>query len=352
MGVSVWTEISGVCTGSMNSEEAIFQCQLAVRKSKTAGQQQMLSFVFGNESKVIACAFLRLSWLLPSRQELLMRRVEWSEALVLEPYGSVHCFLRWTPKEMLVLHPELVSPQGNQQQLRRQAPVQQQKKRPKSFETILGHCFVKRHFYKPVCCSLCQRIVLSGTARQCMDCNLLGHHRCLIASLRTKCPIPSQQSDQISPQRPNDEAPETGLPHAWTPHTSKWFAPQWCDHCGSLITVFAAARKRSISQCRDCHVIVHEECSKLVAESCILSDSHLLIASEPQSRASRSPQGGTTPEPCYSIAVPKKTLSAKSSVSASATANPIDQWKLLATLGRGNFGKVATLTNPTPTMRV
>ncbi|KAI9594154.1 kinase-like domain-containing protein [Syncephalis fuscata] len=259
------------------------------------------------------------------------------------------------------------------------------KRRGEVFE-MNGHKFSQQQFYNIMKCAYCSEFLLNGQGVQCEDCKFTCHKKCYPLVV-TKCISRAyeEMANKLSHR----------IHHRFD--TVSILAPSWCCHCGYMLPL----GKRNVKKCTECSITSHANCSHLVPDFCGMSmsmansmlremqavrrrqrdrptqgvvaarkspilpqimsptglSSAILSATpSPTSPTSAPRPGGVSVSGEYSAPVapdsmgikpsmpqahafPEPQLPSKSPVTSTKKVT-LDDFNLLAVLGKGNFGKV------------
>lgn len=271
----------------------------------------------------------------------------------LEPSGQLALKLNFATLQRTVTHQDKVF---------RRNPVQ--KVYPRN-----GHLFNAKEFYQVLKCALCNEF-LGLQGYQCDCCSYTIHPRCYERVI-TKC-IPLDQIANLKDSN-TGQLLKYKIPHRWETTTS--IGPGWCCHCAYIFTP-----GKKILRCSECGKCSHKECSAVVPFFCGLAPEMadiLVTAFEAHERKQREKE--IEQEENTRIAIPVFEVSDLTNL-ALGTANeenpppltlPIDidhvepkfdpnaeiispvlskksenvsigleDFHLIAVLGRGSFGKV------------
>ncbi|ODQ63758.1 kinase-like protein, partial [Nadsonia fulvescens var. elongata DSM 6958] len=217
--------------------------------------------------------------------------------------------------------------------LGRQGAIRQKKE---EIHEIHGHQFMEHQFYNIMRCAFCGDFLKYSVGFQCQDCRYTCHKSCY-TKVVTKCI--SKSSTETDP----DEAKlNHRIPHRFKPTTN--LGANWCCHCGYFLPI----GKKNIKKCSECNLTCHSQCAHLVPDFCGMSmEMANQILSEIKSTnirraaaASASSMSSTaasvaSPSSSPSALVPNKVPSRKNQRMVG-----LNDFQLLAVLGKGNFGKV------------
>ncbi|KAK9762287.1 Serine/threonine kinase [Basidiobolus ranarum] len=250
-----------------------------------------------------------------------------------------------------------VSKLGRQGALRKRKEVVEQN----------GHRFVAQQFYQIMKCALCDEFLLNASGYQCEDCKYTCHKKCY-PKVVLKC-ITKASGDM----NPEEERLNHRIPHRFEKSTT--FSPNWCCHCGYMLPL----GKRGAMRCTECDITCHESCHHLVPDFCgmTMARANEIIYEIKQAKKKSQEHRQQRPIP-PKIVVPPTTTAEQHVVQPPSTpqryydpsaqelpvavnekvptqspqpvGRPVSQPKkkktgledfnLLAVLGKGNFGKV------------
>ncbi|KAI9336353.1 hypothetical protein BDR26DRAFT_1008906 [Obelidium mucronatum] len=136
----------------------------------------------------------------------------------------------------------------------RKAPVQ--KVFPKK-----GHKFAPAQFYQVMKCAVCCEFLISSQGYQCQACKYTCHKKCQ-PRVFSKC-ITLGESEK-------GEGGEDQLMHHRIPHRFEDtynLGVNWCCHCGYMLPLV----KKECKRCSECGISAHTQCSLLVPSLCGLT---------------------------------------------------------------------------------
>lgn len=214
----------------------------------------------------------------------------------------------------------------------------------------MGHKFEHRQVYRLLTCPVCRKFAINSIEFQCQDCSFFCHAACA-KLVRAKCITSMGQMKRRSLNQ------FYNIPHRF--EGSLGLSAHWCCHCGKMLSFVGSSGRR----CVDCDLACHADCQHLVPNFCGMTQdmaNQLLGFDLPQ--PTTPPSFTVTPvQPPKSplrtsgvppvILVPPQLPLSPKSAPASPSLNQLKakepakepslkDFKLLAVLGRGNFGKV------------
>lgn len=118
-----------------------------------------------------------------------------------------------------------------------------------------GHQFVARRFYHIMKCALCGDF-MAKLAFQCEDCGLACHKKCY-THVVTRCKSRSTSKDS------DEHELKHHIPHRFESPTIVLGA-NWCCHCGFMVPLGF----RGTQKCTECGIVCHKKCASLVPDFC------------------------------------------------------------------------------------
>ncbi|KAJ3074702.1 Serine/threonine kinase [Podochytrium sp. JEL0797] len=146
--------------------------------------------------------------------------------------------------------------QRRQRTIVRNAPVQ--KVFPKK-----GHKFAPTQFYQVMKCAVCYEFLISSQGYQCQACKYTCHKKCQ-PKVFSKCITLGEK--ETSP----DGSGEDQLMHHRIPHRFEDtynLGVNWCCHCGYMLPLV----KKECRRCSECGISAHAQCALLVPSLCGLT---------------------------------------------------------------------------------
>ncbi|KAJ3288335.1 Serine/threonine kinase [Rhizoclosmatium sp. JEL0117] len=255
----------------------------------------------------------------------------------------------------------------------RNAPVQ--KVFPKK-----GHKFAPTSFYQVMKCAVCCEFLVSSQGYQCQACKYTCHKKCQ-ERVFSKCITLGEKE--------NGDGGEDQLMHHRIPHRFEDtynLGVNWCCHCGYMLPL----SKKECKRCSECGISAHNQCSLLVPSLCGLTtelidqmkraidqaeklkkekeimkaekakakeaadkeEKKAALAVEAKNDTSKNDRDKLTPgglalpvdvngsrRPSHVETVPATTKGG-AAVRVAPRGIGLDDFNLLAVLGKGNFGKV------------
>ena len=123
-----------------------------------------------------------------------------------------------------------------------------------------GHRFLAQQFYQVMQCALCGEF-LGRQGYQCQACRYTIHARCYHRVI-TKCIPPDEIPN--APDKNTGQLLKYKIPHRWENVTN--LGASWCSHCGYLVPP-----GRKIHRCSECSKSSHKECSAMIPFFCGLA---------------------------------------------------------------------------------
>ncbi|KAI8894225.1 kinase-like domain-containing protein [Globomyces pollinis-pini] len=123
-----------------------------------------------------------------------------------------------------------------------------------------GHRYVARQFYQVMQCTICNEF-LGRQGYQCTSCNNTVHPRCYERVI-TKC-IPLEDMATAADKN-TGQLLKYKIPHRWDLVTN--LGASWCSHCGYIL-----APGKKMHRCAECAKCAHKECSPMVPCFCGLA---------------------------------------------------------------------------------
>ncbi|KAI8884754.1 kinase-like protein [Backusella circina FSU 941] len=121
---------------------------------------------------------------------------------------------------------------------------------------VNGHQFISKRIYHILKCALCNEF-MTKKIYQCEDCGLACHISC-----HTRVAIRCVSKVFHGP---NTDELRHRIPHRFESVTT--IVANWCCHCGFMLPLgFKGAQK-----CMECHILCHTKCASLVSHFCGMS---------------------------------------------------------------------------------
>ena len=209
----------------------------------------------------------------------------------------------------------------------------------------VGHKFQAVGNYQILKCSVCSEFIIGGVL-QCITCHLSCHKKCM------ETVVPKCIAKLASEVEPDDISNKHNIPHKF--HRANKLRVQWCCHCGKFLPL----RGFNIMECGECGCVAHEECITFLPNLCSLPK-NMLEALREHSNSPKSARSSVvkahraSTNNSFTIE-PKKEKGSNNSLfpnlgeltkshsksKLSKSVGGLDDFELLAVLGKGNFGKV------------
>ncbi|KAJ3401423.1 Serine/threonine kinase [Chytriomyces hyalinus] len=233
----------------------------------------------------------------------------------------------------------------------RHAPVQ--KVFPKK-----GHKFAPTQFYHVMKCAVCCDFLVSSQGYQCQACKYTCHKKCQ-PRVFSKCITLGETEKEDGGGE--DQLMRHRIPHRFEETYS--LGLNWCCHCGYMLPL----RRKECKRCSECGISAHTSCSLLVPSLCGLTTELIdqmkkaidqaeklkkekEIMKAEKAKAKEDMEKDQTPQervdsPTADV-VGRREFASEVKPSAVTTTRAatrgvgLDDFNLLAVLGKGNFGKV------------
>eukprot|EP00158_Paraphelidium_tribonemae_P008815 Partr_v1_DN28692_c0_g1_i1_m49927 putative protein kinase c len=206
----------------------------------------------------------------------------------------------------------------------------------RKFHVVNGHRFMSQKFYGFMKCALCQDTIITGTGYQCDSCRFLCHKKCC-SQVVTKCITKVADAEEINLQQ--SQIIKHNVAHRFAANAV--LVPTWCAHCGFMLSI---GPKKSSFKCNECSLTCHNDCRVYIPNLCgmsLIMANQLMAQSmeiEKKRKAALKERGVTTEDIKRSR---DSTDALNKLMSIPATRHVcLEDFHLLAVLGKGNFGKV------------
>ncbi|KAI8614387.1 kinase-like domain-containing protein [Chytriomyces sp. MP71] len=238
----------------------------------------------------------------------------------------------------------------------RNAPVQ--KVFPKK-----GHKLAPTSFYQVMKCAVCYEFLVSAQGYQCQACKYTCHKKCQ-PRVFSKC-ITLGETEK-GEEGGEDQLMRHKIPHRFEETYS--LGLNWCCHCGYMLPL----TKKECKRCSECGITAHTTCSLLVPSLCGLNsdlidqmkkaidqaeklkkEKEIMKAEKAKATKDESEKKPASvvpvklpPAPFDDNETRRHVADAASTTKPSTSSRPaprgigLDDFNLLAVLGKGNFGKV------------
>ncbi|KAI8899337.1 kinase-like domain-containing protein [Globomyces pollinis-pini] len=166
------------------------------------------------------------------------------------------------PSGQILLRPNFFVPQ-----LHRDGTDTNQLRRAQAVHKVYprnGHEYVPRQQpFAIMKCSVCNEFLGLPQSYQCTGCNNLIHPHCYHRVI-TQCLASEEMKDAVD--KNTGQLLKFRIPHRWDTATN--ILPNWCGHCGML---FSPGSK--IQKCTECGKCSHTQCFEMIPHFCGLSPS-------------------------------------------------------------------------------
>ncbi|KAI8837512.1 kinase-like domain-containing protein [Chytriomyces cf. hyalinus JEL632] len=259
------------------------------------------------------------------------------------------------PGGRIAIKLNLVTEKHHNNTIVRHAPVQ------KVFP-MKGHKFALTRLYHVMKCAVCCDFLVSSQGYQCQACKYVCHKKCQ-PRVFSNC-ITLSDTDKKDSGR--DQLIQHRIPHRFEETCN--LGLNWCCHCGYTLPL----RQKECRRCSECGISAHTSCSLLVPNLCglptelidqmknaidqaeqIKKEKEIMKAEKANAKEevekNQVLQDGAL-SPKLTSLDERESASDRIEVKDSATTAPgfplrriklrLDDFNLLAVLGKGNFGKV------------
>ncbi|KAI9295447.1 Pkinase-domain-containing protein [Neoconidiobolus thromboides FSU 785] len=151
---------------------------------------------------------------------------------------------------------------------------------------IKGHRFARRVVYRPLTCSVCNKLTVNSTEYHCQDCRYFCHIACAPDALTTCI---TRSNDDNSGRKSLNKI--YNIPHRFESSTT--LGANWCCHCGQMLSLVRDNGKK----CIECGITSHIDCMHFVPNFCGLSRemAKQLVAAERRSKSDAGMRPPTSP---------------------------------------------------------
>ncbi|OMH84592.1 Protein kinase C-like 1 [Zancudomyces culisetae] len=168
-----------------------------------------------------------------------------------EPYGSLELWFNFKSERTRRKEG------GTEEGLGRKAAV---RKRKGPCTEMYKHHFYTQQTYAITRCAICEEYLVNSEGLQCEDCQMFVHSKC-VHKIVNSCLVGVSETEDADKHPDPVDIIKYRIPHRWDNTIS--LGANWCCHCGSMVTL-----GRRILKCVECSVVCHYTCSAFVPNFC------------------------------------------------------------------------------------